>query len=173
VGMLGILGGASTSFEWLEMPKGAPPLLFAGFTIIAVCALVTFHFRREPDLYVSHWYLIGGLFWFVWIYSASALLLLYYPVRGVMQAVVGAWYVSNLSNLFFGTVGLGIIFYFLPKLLQRALRTSTMAAFGFWTLALFAPWSGMVGLIGGPVPAWILSTSIFANAMLITPLIAI
>ena len=173
VGVLGILGGASTSFEWLEMPKAAPPLLFAGFATIAICALVTFHFRREPDLYVSHWFLLAGLFWFVWIYSASALLLLYYPVRGVMQAVVDAWYVNNLSNLFFGVVGLGIIFYLLPKLLQRPLRTSTMAAFAFWTLVLCAPWSGMVGLLGGPIPAWMLSTSVFANAMLITPWLAV
>ncbi|HTD86978.1 MAG TPA: cbb3-type cytochrome c oxidase subunit I, partial [Candidatus Binatia bacterium] len=127
VGVLGILGGASTGFEWLEMPKAAPPLLFTGFSIIGVCALVSFHFRRDPDLYVSHWFLLAGLFWFVWIYSASVLLLLYYPVRGVMQAVVDAWYVSNLSHLFFGIVGLGIAFYFLPKLLQRPLRSSTMA----------------------------------------------
>jgi cytochrome c oxidase cbb3-type subunit I len=173
VGVLGILGSGSTSFEWLEMPKAAPPLLFAGFTIIAVCSLVTFHFRREPDLYVSHWFLLGGLFWFVWIYSAAVLLLLYFPVRGVMQAVVDAWFVGNLLHVWFGGVGLGIVFYFLPKLLVVPLRTSTMAAFVFWTLALFAPWTGMVSLLGGPVPAWMLSTSVFANAMMITPLIAV
>ena len=173
VGVLGILAGASTTFEWLEMPKGAPPLLFAGFATIAICAMVTFHFRREPELYVSHWFLLAGLFWFVWIYSASVLLLLFYPVRGVMQAVVDAWYVGNLAHLFFGVVGLGILFYFLPKLLQRPLRTSTMAGFAFWTLVLFAPWSGLVGLLGGPVPAWMLSTSVFANAMLITPFLAV
>jgi cytochrome c oxidase cbb3-type subunit 1 len=173
LGVFGILAGASTSFEWLEMPRIAPPLLFAGFSIIAVCALVTFHFRREADLYVSHWYLLGGLFWFVWIYSAAVMLLLYFPVRGVMQAVVDAWYVNNLIQLWFGLVGLGIVFYFVPKLLNRPLRTSTMAAFAFWTLVLFAPWSGMVLLLGGPIPAWMLSTSVFANAMLITPLLAV
>jgi cytochrome c oxidase cbb3-type subunit 1 len=173
LGVLGILFGGGTSFEWLSMSRVAPPLLFAGFTVIAVCALVTFHFRREPDLYASHWYLLGALFWFVWIYSAATLLLLYFPVRGVMQAVVNAWYVSNLAQLWFGGAGLGIIFYFVPKLLNRPLRTSTMAAFAFWTLALFAPWSGLVQLIGGPVPAWMLSASVFANAMTITPLLAI
>lgn len=173
IGVLGILGGGSTGFEWLEMPRMAPPLLFAGFTVIAICALVTFHFRREPDLYVSHWFLIAGLFWFVWVYSAAALLLIYFPVRGVMQAVVDAWYVSNVLHVFFGFTGLGIAFYFIPKLTVAPLKTSTMAAFAFWTLALFAPWSGLVSLLGGPIPAWMLSTSVFANAMLITPLTAV
>jgi len=173
LGVLGILFSGSTGFEWLAMPRIAPPLLFAGFSVIAVCALVTFHFRRESDLYVSHWYVLGALFWFMWIYSASVLLLLYFPARGVMQAVVNAWYTSNLAQLWFGGAGLGIIFYFIPKLLNRPLRTSTMAAFAFWTLALFAPWSGLVQLLSGPVPAWMLSASVFANAMTITPLIAV
>ena len=173
LGVLGILAGRSSGFELLEMPRIVPPLLFVGFSIITVCALVTFHFRRDPDLYVSHWFLLGALFWFVWIYSASVLLLLYFPVRGVMQAVTDAWYVGNLSQLWFGAAGLGIAFYFIPKLLDRPLRTSTMAAFAFWMLALFAPWSGLARLIGGPVPAWMLSASILANAMLITPWIAV
>ena len=173
IGVLGILAGGSTGFEWLEMPRMAPPLLFAGFTVIAICALVTFHFRREPDLYVSHWFLIGGLFWFVWLYSAAALLLIYFPVRGVMQAVVDVWYVSNVLHVFFGFTGLGIAFYFIPKLLSVPLKTSTTAAFAFWTLALFAPWSGLVSLLGGPVPAWMLSTSVLGNAMLVAPLTAV
>jgi cytochrome c oxidase cbb3-type subunit 1 len=173
LGVLGILTGRSSGFELLEMPRIVPPLLFIGFSIITVCTLVTFHFRRQPDLFVSHWYLLGALFWFVWIYSASVLLLLYFPVRGVMQAVADAWYVSNLAQLWFGAAGLGIIFYFVPKLLDRPLRTSTMAAFAFWTLALFAPWNGLVRLLGGPVPAWMLSTSIFTDAMTITPVIAV
>src|SRR5688572_3432523 len=173
LGVLGILRGGSASFELLEMAGIAPPLLFAGFVLVGISALVTFHFRREPNLYPSHWFLLGGIFWFVWIYSAAALLLVYFPVRGVMQAVVDAWYVGNLAQMFFGAVGVGIIFYFVPKLLNRPLKTSTMAGFAFWTLVVFAPWTGLVLLIGGPIPAWMLSASVFAGAMILTPLIAI
>src|SRR5213075_1624783 len=75
LGVLGILAGRSSGFALLEMPRIVPPLLVVGFSIVTVCALVTFHFRRDPDLYVSHWFLLGALFWFVWIYSASVLLL--------------------------------------------------------------------------------------------------
>jgi len=173
LGVLGVLAGGSTGFEWLEAPRLVPPLLFAGFSTIAICTLVTFHFRRSPELYVSHWYVLAALFWFVWVYSASVLLLIYFPVRGVMQAVAEAWYVGNVAQMWFGAAGLGIAFYFIPKLLDRPLRTSTMAAFAFWTLSLFAPWSALVRLIGGPIPAWMLSASILGNAMTITPIIAI
>lgn len=173
IGFLGILAGGTTSFELLEMGGIVPVLLFAGFALVGISALVTFHFRREPRLYASHWFLLAGLFWFVWIYSAAALLLVYFPVRGVMQAVVDAWYIGNLAQMFFGAVGIGIILYFVPKLLNRPLKTSTMAGFAFWTLVLFAPWTGLVLLIGGPIPAWMLSASVFASAMMLTPLIAI
>ena len=169
IGILGILAGGSSGFEWLEMPPFAPPLLLAAFGVIGIATLVTFHFRREPDLYVSHWFLLGGLFWFVWIYSAATLMLLYFPVRGVMQAVVNAWYLNNLYYLFFVPVCLGIAFYFIPKLLGTALRTRNLAALSFWCLARFGAWSGLTLLIGGPVPAWMLGASIFANVLLLVP----
>jgi cytochrome c oxidase cbb3-type subunit 1 len=173
VGVLGIMGGGSTGFEWLEMPRYTPPMLLAAFGIIGVVALVTFHFRREPDLYVSHWFLLAGLFWFIWVYSAAALLLLYFPVRGVTQAVVNVWYVNNLYYLFFVPVCLGIAFYFIPKLAGVPLRTRNLAAFSFWTLALFGAWSGTTLLIGGPVPAWMLSVGIFANVLLAVPILGL
>ena len=173
LGFLGILGGGSSGFEWLEMPRYAPPLLLAGFGVLGITVLVTFHFRREPQMYVSHWFLLAGLFWFVWIYSAATLWLLYFPVRGALQAVVNAWYTSNLYYLFFVPVCLGIAFYFIPKLLGAPLRTRNLAAFSFWTLALFGCWSGMTALIGGPVPAWMLSASVFASVLLIVPVVGL
>jgi cytochrome c oxidase cbb3-type subunit I len=169
LGVLGILGGASSGFEWLEMPRYAPPLLLVAFGVIGIAVLVTFHFRRDPDLYVSHWFLIGGLFWFIWIYSAATLMLLYFPVRGAMQGVVSAWYGNNLYYLFFVPVCLGTAFYFIPKLLGTPLRTRNLAGFSFWTLGLFGAWSGLTLLIGGPIPAWMLSASIFANVLLLVP----
>jgi len=101
------------------------------------------------------------------------LLLLFFPVRGVMPAVVNAWYVNNLFYLWFSAVGMGVIFYFVPKLLGVPLRSRALAAFAFWTLAIFGAWNGMVLLIGGPIPAWLLSVSVYANVLLVVPLLAV
>jgi cytochrome c oxidase cbb3-type subunit I len=172
-GFLGILAGASTGYEWFELPKFATAIMFVAYLMIGVCAVVNFHFRRQRVLYPSQWYFLGALFWFAWIYSAANLLLLVVPVRGVFQNVVNAWYVTNLTDLWFTSVALAIIFYFLPKLIDRPLYSSLLAAFGFWTLAFLVQWTGLTRLISGPVPAWMVSVGIAANGLMLVPLIAV
>ena len=173
MGILGILGGGSTGFEWLEMPRYASPILFVSYTLIGICALVTFYLRPEKPLYVSQWYLLAALFWFPWIYSAANLLLVFYPVRGVVQSIVNAWFTGNFLGLWLTPIGLGIIFYFIPKLSGRPLHSYYLAVFGFWTLAFFTNWTGLTKLVGGPVPAWMTSASIAATTLLIVPLLCV
>jgi cytochrome c oxidase cbb3-type subunit I len=172
-GFLAILGGGSTGYEWLELPKFAALIMFVAYLLIGVCAVVNFRFRSQRGLYPSQWYLLGALFWFAWIYSAANLLLLVVPVRGVFQNVINAWYVTNLTDLCFTSVALAIIFYFLPKLIDRPLYSSLLAAFGFWTLAFVVQWTGLTRLISGPVPAWMVSVGIAANGLMVVPLIAV
>lgn len=171
LGVFGILIGASTGFEWLEMPRHASPILFCACALIGLAAVATFATRREKTLYVSTWYLLAALFWFPWIYSAANLLLVFWPVRGAVQVVVNAWFTGSLLGLWLGPVALAAIFYFLPKLLRRPLHDWWLAAYGFWTLAVFAPWTGVARLAGGPVPAWLPSLGIAATALLIVPLV--
>src|SRR5438105_2814564 len=106
LGIIGILVGGSTGFEWLEMPRYASPILFVSYTLIGICALLTFSFRREKSLYVSQWYLLAAIFWFPWFYSAANLLLVFFPVRGVVQSVINAWFTGNFLNLWLTPIGL-------------------------------------------------------------------
>jgi cytochrome c oxidase cbb3-type subunit 1 len=172
-GIAGILAGWSTGYEWLEMPHFAAVLMLVAYALIGVCAITNFHLRRERALYPSQWYILAALFWFGWIYSAAYLMLILAPVRGAFQAVVNSWYVSNLTDLWFASVGTAIIYYFVPKLLNRPLYSRPLAAFGFWTLAFLAQWLGMTRLISGPVPAWMPSVSIAAAGLMLVPLVSV
>jgi cytochrome c oxidase cbb3-type subunit 1 len=171
IGVFGILIGDTTGYEWLEMPGYASPVLFVAYSMIGVPALLTFHNRREPSLYVSQWFLLAALFWFPWIYSTANLLLVFFPVRGVLQVVVDWWYVGNLTSIWFGFIGLATIFYFLPKLAGRPLHSNYLAIVAFWTLALFGGWGGIHH--GAPVPAWMPSVSTVFTVLGVVPLIAI
>src|SRR3989442_14670237 len=119
LGIFGIQIGDSTGFEWLEMPGYASPILFVGYVIMGVCALLTFHQRGEPTLYVSQWFLLAALFWFPWIYSTANLLLVFFPVRGVVQATINWWYIGSLSGICIGFIGSASIFYLLPRVTGR------------------------------------------------------
>jgi cytochrome c oxidase cbb3-type subunit 1 len=147
-------------------------LLGVAFVLVAISAVATFAQRKERELYPSHWFLLAALLWFPWIYSTGNLFLVTtWPVRGVAQAVINWWYADNLIFVWLALVGLGIAFYFLPKLAGRPLQSRFYALFAFWTLIVFGTWAGIPQ--GAPVPAWFPAASTFASFLLIIPLLAI
>jgi len=170
IGVIAILAGDSTGFEWLEMPRYAAAFLFVAYLVIGLCALVTFQMRRHCELYPSQWFLLAGLFWFPWIYSAANYLLLLDPVRGTLQAAINAWFTGNFAGLWLGPVALAGIYYFVPRLTGQPLYSLGLAAFAFWTLLFFTGFAGLTGLIGGPVPRWMPALSTVANVCLLLPL---
>ena len=171
VGVIGILAGDSTGFENLEMPGYAALLVFVGYLLIGIWGVFTFHQRRERPLFVSQWFLFTALFWFPWVYSAANLLLVSYPLRGVAQAVVAWWYCQNLLVVWLWLVGLGTVFYFVPKLVNRELHSHYLALFTYWMIILLAGWGGIPNT--APVPAWMPTLSTVATVFLIIPIIAV
>jgi cytochrome c oxidase cbb3-type subunit 1 len=171
VGVLAVLLGDNTGYDGFQMPTICAPTLFASYGMIAICGILTFHRRREGPLYPSQWFVIGSLFWFPWIFSTAALLLLYMPVRGVMQAVIAGWYAHNFTTVFMGFAGLACSFYFIPKLLSRPLHSRQLAAMTFWTLALFGSWGGVPD--GAPVPSWIASLGVVGTVFMAIPMLAL
>jgi cytochrome c oxidase cbb3-type subunit 1 len=164
IGVIGILIGDSAGYENLEMPRGAAVFLFLGYLLIAFFSLVTLHNRRERALGPSQWFLLAALFWFPWIYfTANYLLLSHTPVRGVTQAIVAWWYSGNLNLVWFGLVGLAVVFHFIQQLMNRPLFSRYLALLTFWTIILFASWSGIPR--SAPVPAWIPAMSTVATIL--------
>ena len=91
VGLIGILRGNITGFEWLEMPRYAAVILFVSFCLLAICGFATHYARKDGNFYPSQWFVLAALFWFPWIYSTAILLLEVFPVRGIVQASIAWW----------------------------------------------------------------------------------
>jgi cytochrome c oxidase cbb3-type subunit 1 len=172
VGTVAILIGESTGHPWLEYPRGASVLLFAAFMLIAVSAVATMGFRANRELYPSHWFLFAALLWFVWSYgTANLFLVCNHPSRGVVTAVIGWWLANNLLFVWLALAGIGIAFYFLPKLAGQPLASSGYALFGFLTLMFFGTWVGIPP--SAPVPAWLPTVSAFGALLSIIPVVAL
>ena len=172
VGTVAILVGESTGHPWLEYPRAAAVLLFAAFMLIAVTAVATFGVRLNRELYPSHWFLLASLLWFAWSYSTANLFLVSnHPPRGVVQALIGWWLANNLLFVWLALAGIGIAFYFLPKIAGQPLASSGYALFGFLTLVFFGTWCGVPQ--SAPVPAWLPTVSSFGALLSIIPVIAL
>jgi cytochrome c oxidase cbb3-type subunit 1 len=171
LGVIGILAGDSTSIEWLEMPSYATPLLFVAYAIVGAWAVITFRFRKTEHIYVSQWYLLAALFWFPWLYSIAQIMLIFEPARGTVQALVNWWFAHNVLGLWFTPIGLAAAYYFIPKVLGKPIHSYYLSVLGFWSLAIFYNWAGVHHLIGGPVPAWVISAGIAASLMMVIPVV--
>jgi cytochrome c oxidase cbb3-type subunit 1 len=171
VGLVGIFIGDSTGYAWLEFPRGGSALLFFAYLMIGLWALMNFSGRRDGGMFPSHWFLLAALFLFPWVYSTANILIVGWPVRGVVQAVIAWWFGNNLVFLWTSLVGLGAALYFLPKYSGRPLQTYFYALFAFWTLIFFGSMRGVPE--GAPVPAWLPTLGSLNSLMLVVPVIAI
>jgi len=173
VGVLGILAGDGRSIEWLEFPGYATPILFVAFACAGVWAVIMFRFRKPGRIFVSQWYLLAAFLWFPWMYGTANTLLVWQPVQGSAQGAVNWWFAHNILGLWFTPIGLASAYYMIPKILGRPIHSYYLSILGFWSLALFSSWNGMHHLIGGPLPAWMVSASVAASVMMFVPVVAV
>ncbi len=171
LGVVGILAGSTTGFDYLEMPRYSAVLLFIASIVIGSGLVKTLHQRRERSLSPSQWFLIAALFWFPWIFSTARLMLVLHPVRGVMQSVIAWWFAANLNLVWLALVGLAATFFFIPKLMNKPLHSRPLALFTFWTLILFGSWTGIPA--SAPLPAWMPALSAVATLLTLIPMLAV
>src|SRR3954452_21640647 len=169
IGVIAILAGDSTGYQWLEFPPYAALVLFVAYSLIASWAVLMFRFRRCDHIYITQWYLLAAFLWFPWLYGATQIMLFVTPVQGVMQAAVVWWFGNNLMFLWLGAIALGTAYYIIPKVIGRPVYSYHLAAIGFWTYAFFGSWTGMQRLVDGPFPAWMITASIAATILSIIP----
>lgn len=171
IGILAILAGQGTSVEWLEFPRYASIVVFAGFALVAIWVVIMFRFRQPGHVYVSQWYILAAFFWFPWLYATANIIIFFLPVQAAVQGPVNWWYGHNALGLFFTPIALATAYYMIPKVIGRPVHSYYLSILGFWSLAFFYSWNGMHHLIGGPFPAWLISASIVASFMMVVPVI--
>jgi cytochrome c oxidase cbb3-type subunit 1 len=170
VGGIGaIAAGWSDGMEFLEIPWQIDIFIAGGFGLIILPALYTLANRKVEHLYVSVWYFVASLLWIALLFVVANLPGVHF---GVQQATTNWWYGHNALGLWFTPVSVGAIYYFLPKIIGRPVRSYNLSLLGFWTLAFFYGQVGGHHLIGGPVPGWLTTLSIVQSVMMVIPVIA-
>jgi len=167
LGLIGIATGDATSFALLQMPRYVQPLLVAAYVSIGVSGILAWNGRRTDGTFASQWYAVAALFIFPWLLIAAQTMLLWSPVRGVLQAVVDGWYVQGVFSLWLAPLALAGAYYVVPKSTGRTLPSYEFASLSFWTLLFVGSLTGGRHLIGGPVPAWIPTLANAACCMLL------
>jgi len=171
IGVIGILLGDMQGVEWLEMPTYATPLIAIAFCLAGVWVVLAFRWRQSNHIYVSQWYILAAFFWLPWLYTVAQIMILFIPAPGVVQSLTNWWFAHNVLGLWLTPIALATAYYLIPKVLGRPIHSYYLSLVGFWSLAFFYNWAGVHHLIGGPVPAWVISAGVVASVMMVIPVI--
>lgn len=168
IGLGALLAGRSDGQEWLEIPRPIDAIVAISGGLMALSVLITVARRRTRHFYVSVWYILASMVWFPIIFVTANLPLFH----GVGQAAVNWWYGHNALGLWITPISLGGAYYLIPKVLGHPIHSYSLSLVGFWALAFFYSLNGHHHLIGGPMPQWVITTSITASVMMVIPVAA-
>jgi cytochrome c oxidase cbb3-type subunit 1 len=168
-GLGAIAVGFSAGMEWLEIPWQIGGLFAAGGMFIGLPMAFMLQRRQVHHLYVSVWYIGAALFWFPTLYIVAKIPGVHF---GIEQATMNWWFGHNVLGLFYTPLSIACVYYFLPKVIGRPVRSYNLSLLGFWTLAFFYGQVGAHHLIGGPIPEWLITLSIVQSVMMIIPVVA-
>ncbi len=171
VGVMGILCGEQSGIAYFDFPGYAGSILLVAYVLTGVSLLTSFGLGVRGPLRLPQWFVLSALMWFPWLLATAQIFLVWFPVRGVLQAVIGGWYTQGLFWGWLTPLTLGALFHFLPELTGKSLPHRSLALLGFWVLLLLAGWTGTILLVGGPVPAWIASLGVVVGTLLILPVV--
>lgn len=169
--MVALLAGANAGREYAESPWPVKWITAAAFVAVGVNMFMTVKNREDDgELYVSAWYFLGALVTTPVVYAiGNQFLLPTNPLRGVNDAIVNWFYGHNILGYWFTPVGVGAVYYLLPKLTGAPIYSHRLSMIGFWSLFWVYGPVGAHHLVNGPVPWWVQTVAIAFSVMLIIP----
>lgn len=126
--------------------------------------------RKVKKLYVSLWYFLGSLFWFPLVYIIGQRTFVALP--GLNDAIVGWFYGHNILGMWFTIVGVGMMYYLLPRITNNPLYSHGLSMLGFWGIALFYAPTGTHHILQSPVPEWLKAIAVISSVFLLVPVFA-
>jgi cytochrome c oxidase cbb3-type subunit 1 len=159
------LGLSDGSQEYREWPWPIRLILEAALVLTAFNLIATVAQRNTHDIYLSNWYIMGGV---VWTCMVQLVAILPWYQYGLGQVSVSGFYMHNSVGMLFTPMMLGVFYYAVPKLLSRPIYSYALGVLAFWTNLVFYPIIGAHHFLFSPLPWWLQTTAIvFSVAMLV------
>lgn len=167
--------GITTSKEYAELEWPIDILITLVWVVFGVNMFGTILTRRERHLYVAIWFYIATWITVAMLHIVNSLALpislfkSYSIYAGVQDALVQWWYGHNAVAFFLTTPYLGLMYYFLPKAVNRPVYSYRLSIIHFWALIFLYIWAGPHHLLFTALPDWAQSLGTVFSVMLIAP----
>jgi cbb3-type cytochrome oxidase subunit 1 len=149
-GWLLVLGGVSQPLEWAEFPPVIDGVILVCLVLAAVQFLPPFFRRGLESLYVSSWYIVGGLVFTLFAYPMGN----FVPelVPGAQGAAFSGLWIHDAIGLFITPLALAILYYVVPAASGRPIFSHFLSMIGFWLLFFLYPLNGIHHYIYSVIP---------------------
>jgi cytochrome c oxidase cbb3-type subunit I/II len=167
--------GFTTGKEYAELEWPIDIAIALVWVIFAINMFGTIIRRRERHLYVAVWFYIATVVTVAVLHIVNSIelpvsfLKSYSVYAGVQDALVQWWYGHNAVAFFLTTPYLGLMYYFLPKAVNRPVYSYRLSIIHFWALIFLYIWAGPHHLLYTALPDWAQSLGVVFSVMLIAP----
>jgi cbb3-type cytochrome oxidase subunit 1 len=159
-----VLAGFSQPLEWAEFPMVIDAFVVLALVLAIVQFLPPFFSRGLEDLYVSSWYVIGGLVFTLLAYPMGN----FVPelVPGARGAAFSGLWIHDAVGLFVTPLALAIIYFVIPAATRRPIFSHFLSMLGFWLLFFLYPLNGTHHYVFSVIPMSAQIGAITASALL-------
>src|SRR5712671_6297018 len=159
-----VAAGFSQPLEWAEFPLVVDAFVVLAFILMVFEFVLPFVKARLSDLYVSGWYIIGGIIFTMLAYPVGNMV----PglVPGARGAAFSGLWIHDAVGLFVTPFAVAIAYYVIPATVRRAIFSHFLSMVGFWVLFFVYPLNGTHHYVYSAIPMAAQKGAIVASAYL-------
>jgi len=159
-----VAAGFSQPLEWAEFPLVVDAFVVLAFILMVFEFVLPFLKARPSDLYVSAWYIIGGITFTMLAYPVGNLVPELVP--GARGAAFSGLWIHDAVGLFVTPFAVAIAYYVIPATTRRAIFSHFLSMVGFWLLFFIYPLNGTHHYVYSAIPMAAQKGAIVASAYL-------
>lgn len=173
----GYVLGITQSKEYAEPEWYADLWLTIVWVVYLLVFLVTLAKRKEPHIYVANWFYLAFIVTVAMLHLVNNMAVpaslagakSYSVFSGVQDALTQWWYGHNAVGFFLTAGFLGIMYYFVPKRVERPVYSYRLSIIHFWSLIFLYIWAGPHHLHYTALPEWAQTLGMTFSIMLWMP----
>ncbi len=167
--------GYTQAKEYAELEWPIDIAIAVVWVVFAINFFWTLARRNEKHLYVAIWFYIASIITVAILHIVNSLAIPVFGLKsysiygGAKDGLVQWWYGHNAVAFFLTTPVLGIMYYFVPKAVDRPVYSYRLSVIHFWALVFLYIWAGPHHLLNTALPDWAQSLGVIFSVMLWAP----
>jgi cytochrome c oxidase cbb3-type subunit 1 len=167
--------GITRGKEYAELEWPIALLLTIVWVAYAIVFFGTLAKRKIEHIYVANWFFGAFILAVAMLHVVNAAVLpvsftkSYSAYAGVQDAMVQWWYGHNAVGFFLTTGFLGMMYYFIPKQINRPVYSYRLSIVHFWAIVFTYMWAGPHHLLYTSLPDWAQSVGMVFSLILLAP----